>query len=87
MTRKLVYTATAVVWVSVRWEPNEFPKVPDDGGLVRRLLDFINENDIVRPRVGGGVTGVGMFSAPFYAKDAKRVVAWLRENGVEPKGE
>lgn len=58
------------------------PRVPDDGGVIGRLLAWMGEEGIsTTGRVGS--CGAGSFFGLFVPADAERVVEWLENAGVE----
>lgn len=69
---------TFVVRVEVTGEKREFPLVPDDGGLVQRLQEWLFVNKII-PAVRGGESGGGRYIAYHTEEDAKRIATWLEE--------
>lgn len=63
--------------------PPDWPMyLPDDGGIVRRLLDWTREQGIW-PAVVNMSSGGGYHCAFYTSADAERIFAWLAEQGVE----
>lgn len=56
--------------------------VPRDDGMVKKIFDFLNENNI-NSATTGGTTGGGIFIKYFFEEDAKKIVDFLASQGVE----
>lgn len=56
---------------------------PADGSLVRKFLTWCT-NERVKSRMAGGFTGRGSHQGLYSPEDAKRIIAWLKEQGVTP---
>lgn len=52
------------------------------GDLIAGLYKFMNEHDIV-PATCGGASGGGIYIASFFADDARKIKAFMTEQGVE----
>lgn len=81
MAARVTATAVKVVWVHIQGEPRTFPAMPFDDGLVHRFTLWMLENDVLSyytARSGGGA-----WIGAFYPADAKRVLEWLAQEGVE----
>jgi len=62
---------------------DDLPRARDDGGLVGRFLDWqrtFKVHDAVFHSYGGGSLTMG-----FFPEDAKKVRAWLIEQGAVPQ--
>jgi hypothetical protein len=79
---KVTFAARPVAWVEVWGEarPRQGCPVPEDGGLVGRLLLWLNHARI-RPVSGTVDFGPGCFRGAFEAADAEKVTAWLGGQG------
>ena len=85
---RITYEATPIVWIEVRGEaPSKaeqamapLPVARRDGGLVGRLLGFMNAHDIYRA-VRPGHAGAGEYSGGFYAFHAKQIISFLKKEG------
>ena len=70
--------------VEQKFDPNDtteysnFPTLPNDGGLVRRFLEFL-EKEAIYPIILGGYSGGGRYQGFFCPQDASRIEAWLIE--------
>ena len=88
MKPKVTFVATPIVWIEIMGEPASeeeqrraaLPICPNDGGLVLRLLEFMQKEDIYRA-VGAGHSGGGSYSGGFWEPHAKKIIAWLRKEG------
>ena len=87
---KVTFTMTEVVWIKIKGEKVEHtPEAgkpylnicPNDGGLVRRFMDF-QEKETIFP-VSHLSCGGGQFEGLFTAEDAAKIEAWLEEQGAE----
>lgn len=76
-------TFTVTTWIHIRGEKvdNDPHRAREDGDLVGRFLEWSAKERIHRAE-GGGYTGGGGHSGSYAAKDAKRIIAWLREQGA-----
>lgn len=87
---KITFETTPVIWIHVRGEkPTEEQQrhVPGilarrDGGLVQRLLKFMDERGIYRA-ITVGHCGAGEYAGGFHLVDAKKIAAWLRKEGCK----
>lgn len=90
MKPKVTFVATPIVWIEVMGEPASdeqqaraaFPICPNDGGLVLRLSQFMEKEEIWRA-VRPGHAGGGSYSGGFYEPHAKKIIAWLRKEGCK----
>jgi hypothetical protein len=83
-TPRVTYVAKHVVYVAVYGEkdPGRPLQLPKDGGLVLRLVRFMDEEGI-RGTVQLGASGPGFLVGFYEPKDAERIVEWLRDHDVE----
>lgn len=84
---KVTYRTTPIVWINIRGEkhPDDSAlRVPDDGGLLRRLDAFLFGQKIHRA-VRGGTFGGGVHVAGYSQEDAEKIVVWLKEQGCEKR--
>lgn len=83
---------TKVVRIRVDGEPVEvegppyLPACPNDGGLVERLLDYMQEAGI-HPALRERKTGGGRYYGFFFAEDAEKIKGWLLDQGAEESTE
>lgn len=70
-----------VVFITVKGEKRPDGRLPDDGGLVRLLLSFLDEKKV--SPVHTLVVGGGMYAALFWPQDRPVVCEWLTQNGIE----
>lgn len=56
----------------------------EDGGLVKRLVKFQEENKVY-PIMNEGYADTGSYRQFFGPEDATKIKAWLLEQGVEHK--
>jgi hypothetical protein len=75
------------VAVIIRGEPAKqvpgcLPMLPNDGGLIKRLLGFMSAAGISDVLAAGHVGGGTMLKF-FTAGDAKKVVGWLKAQGCD----
>ena len=93
----VTFSITTVVCVKIKGEkfeqkftPNDttefsnFPISPNDGGLVRRFLEF-QEKEAIHPIIAGGYSGGGGYLGFFSPQDASRIEAWLIEEKATRK--
>lgn len=83
---KVTFASMPVVAIFVSGErsdqpPGELPVLPNDGGLIQRLLGFMRAAGI-GDALSAGHTGGGTMLRFFSAGDAKKVMAWLKVQGV-----
>ena len=79
---KVTSEITPVVCIQIKGEGEEdVSRVRDDGGLVKRLLKFLLDNDI-DTAIRGGHSGAGAYCGFFYAEEAEVIQKWLLEQGV-----
>lgn len=73
-----------VVWFSFSGDPHPkgFPYCPDDHGLVLKFLKWCTDEKIHSP-IRTGMSGGGQYVGAFFRGDAKRVLEWWKEHGVE----
>lgn len=83
---KCTLEAVSVVWISLRekWV-RPFPACPEDEGMVRKLILWLGENDILPVPGTGGRSGGGSYSMCFYPEDAAKIIQWLASEGVKLK--
>lgn len=84
---KVTFEAIPVVCIRIRGEEDkEKPMcLPKDDGLVSRFLKFQIEQEIFQVPGCGDTCGPGIFVGFFTAKDAKKLVTWLRKQGAKKK--
>ena len=77
--RKCTFDITPTVRVEIRGEshPKGYPFCRRDGGLVKRFLQFLIDEDIYTTHNTGGSVGGGSVVKYFSAEDAGRIRVWL----------
>ena len=80
---KVTFRLIPLVRVVLEGEPHPrgFPYLPDDDGMVGRLLTWMLA-ERVYSAVAGGASGGGRYIGYHSAEDAARIAVWLREQGV-----
>lgn len=79
---KCSYELTEVVRVEVTGKKREFPMVPDDGGLIGELLQWLWDNKI-HSAVPGGESGGGRHIAYYTKENAIKIREWLDDRKVK----
>ncbi|MEK7551988.1 MAG: hypothetical protein AAB534_01080 [Patescibacteria group bacterium] len=84
---KVTFETIPGVYVSIRGEQKEAPPYPvyEDGGLVNRFTSFQLKEGVFRVSGTSGSSGPGYYRGFFSAENAKRIEAWLVEQGAERK--
>ena len=77
---KVTFSSETVVAIKVKGTLRNFPSIPDDKGLVVRLLNFISFSGLYPVGSMGGFSGGGGYLAFFKPDDAERIVEWLLAN-------
>lgn len=79
---KVMFTSEQVVRVAIRGEGElGAPRILEDGGLVKRFLDMLVDEDIFP--VYTLASGAGRFVGLFNARDASKVEEWLIQQGAK----
>lgn len=73
---------TRVIWVSIKGEGGNYPRLPHDDGLCHRFRKWTCENNI-DPAIIAGNGGPGFHNAAYWPEDMERIVEWLEANGVD----
>lgn len=77
----VTFSALSVVAVRIRGERREFPRMPEDNGIVGHFLQWMIKNDIHDMGISGH-SGGGSFLGFFEAEDVPAIKKWLSENGA-----
>lgn len=77
---KCTVSATKLVRIDVDGTPHPegFPHVPDDGGLVGRLIRAQSTRSVPYPKFTA-VSGAGVYAAFYDPQDAQAVLDWLAD--------
>ncbi len=73
------------VWISIRGEDRPFPMIRNDGGLLLEFHHFLEAENITEHPNSCKSWGGGSHSACYNVEDAVKIIAWLKERGVDVK--
>jgi hypothetical protein len=79
---KVTFSPQTVVAIKVKGTPRNFPSVPDDKGVIVRLLNFISFSGLYPVGSMGGFSGGGGYLAFFKPEDSVKIIEWLVANGA-----
>lgn len=80
---RVTFSAVPVICLRIRGEKREFPTIPNDDGIVKKFMDWMDENDVhpfINQQTGGGGCLI-FFEADDFDIDALKEV--LKELGAE----
>jgi acetylornithine deacetylase/succinyl-diaminopimelate desuccinylase-like protein len=75
----MTFSKQKLIWIKFKGEPREFPKVPEDQGLVEKFRTFLAEHNI-KPEAWK-IMGGGQFEGGFLPKYENALVVFFKENG------
>ncbi len=87
---EVIFSATPVVRIEIEGE--KIKNLPQtflsrkDGGLIRRLREFLRQQNIT-PVFVSGMNGGGRYVGFFSPEEAGKIKAWLHEQGCEEENE
>ena len=71
-----VYSVSPVICVRIIGKYEGPARARDDGGIIRRFLQFLIDEEIAN-EVSAGHSGAGSYTGFFQPKDQEKIAGWL----------